>query len=158
MPWIKKLQTKYFVCAGGFFLNVKFNQKLWYKNILDIQWIYPNPGDAGLAVGACLYVYYKQNKSKQHKKLTNLYFGPSFTNDEIKKLLDDRAIKYEYYENIEEITAKYLSKNLVVGWFQGRMEAGPRALGNRSILMSPLDHRNKDRINAKVKYREKFNN
>ena len=66
------------------------------------------------------------------------------------------AIPFEFKENIEEVTAQYLSQNLVVGWFQGRMEAGPRALGNRSILMSPIDPANKDRINAKVKYREKF--
>jgi len=156
LPWLKKQNTKYLVCAGGFFMNVKFNQNLWYKNILDTQWIYPNPGDAGLAVGACLNVYYKNNTKLQHKQLDNLYFGPEYSNDEIKVILDDRAIDYTYYENIEDETAKYLVDNLAVGWFQGRMEAGPRALGNRSILMSPLDPKNKDKINAKVKYREKF--
>jgi carbamoyltransferase len=156
LPWLKKENTKHLVCAGGFFMNVKFNQNLWYKGVTETQWIYPNPGDAGLAVGASLFVYYKVNSNLQHTGLDNLYFGPEYSNDEIKKILDDRAIAYEYYENIEEETAKYLSKNLVVGWFQGRMEAGPRALGNRSILMSPLDPNNKDRINAKVKYREKF--
>lgn len=156
LPWLKKEDTRHLVCAGGFFLNVKFNQNLWYKNVLDTQWVYPNPGDAGLAVGASLYVYFQQNKQLQHKKLDNLYFGPEFSNEEIKKILDDRAIEYEYFDDIEKETAKYLSNNLVIGWFQGRMEAGPRALGNRSILMSPLDPSNKDKINAKVKYREKF--
>lgn len=156
LPWLQKENTKHLVCAGGFFMNVKFNQNLWYKGVLDTQWIYPNPGDAGLAVGASLYVYYKENSTLQHTQLDNLYFGPGYSNDEIKKILDDRAIAYEYFEDIEKETAKYLSKNLAVGWFQGRMEAGPRALGNRSILMSPLDPQNKDRINAKVKYREKF--
>lgn len=156
LPWLKKENTRHLVCAGGFFMNVKFNQNLWYKGLLDTQWIYPNPGDAGLAVGASLYVYYQNYPTKQHKQLDNLYFGPEYSNDEIKKILDDRAIEYKYIEEIEKETAKYLSKNFVVGWFQGRMEAGPRALGNRSILMSPLDSCNKDRINAKVKYREKF--
>lgn len=156
LPWLKKENTRHLVCAGGFFMNVKFNQNLWYKNVLDTQWIYPNPGDAGLAVGAALYAYYQMNPSLQHQQLDNLYFGPEYSNQEIQKILDDRAIEYTYYDNIEEKTAQYLSKNLVVGWFQGRMEAGPRALGNRSILMSPLDPNNKDRINAKVKYREKF--
>lgn len=156
IPWLKKEKTKHLVCAGGFFMNVKFNQNLWYKKVLDTQWIFPNPGDAGLSVGAALYVYYKNNPQLQHTQLDNLYLGPEYSNDENKKVLDDRAIAYEYFEDIEKETAKYLSKNLVVGWFQGRMEAGPRALGNRSILMSPLDPNNKNLINAKVKYREKF--
>ena len=156
LPWLEKENTRQLVCAGGFFMNVKFNQNLWYKGVLDTQWIYPNPGDAGLAVGAALYVYYQKNPLLQHPKLDNLYSGPEYSNEEIQKILDDRSIEYTYYENIEEQTASYLAKNLVVGWFQGRMEAGPRALGNRSILMSPLDPTNKDKINAKVKYREKF--
>jgi carbamoyltransferase len=156
LPWLEKEQTRHLVCAGGFFLNVKFNQKLWYTGKLDTQWVYPNPGDAGLAVGAALYVHYQDNPNEQHEPLENLYFGPEFNNDEIKTILEDRAIDYSYHENIEEVTAGYLARNLVVGWFQGRMEAGPRALGNRSILMSPLDPANKDLINAKVKYREKF--
>lgn len=156
LPWLAKENTRHLVCSGGCFLNVKLNQKLWYQGVLDTQWIYPNPGDAGLAVGASLYVHYQRNPTEQHKCLDNLYFGPEYSDDEIKTILDERAIEYTYYENIEEVTAKYLAKNLAVGWFQGRMEAGPRALGNRSILMSPIDPRNKDRINAKVKYREKF--
>ena len=156
LPWLEKEKTRHLVCAGGFFMNVKFNQNLWYKGVLDTQWIYPNPGDAGLAVGASLYVHYKSHSNKQHNLLDNLYFGAEYSNEEIKKILDDRAIEYTYFENIEEVVAKYLEQNLVVGWFQGRMEAGPRALGNRSILMSPLDATNKDRINSKVKYRENF--
>jgi len=156
LPWLQKEKTRHLICAGGFFLNVKFNQNLWYREVLDTQWIYPNPGDAGLAVGAALYADYQSFPQRQHEQLGNLYFGPEYSNEEIKKILDDRGIDYSHHENIEEVTAKYLAQNLVVGWFQGRMEAGPRALGNRSILMSPLDPANKDRINAKVKYREKF--
>lgn len=156
LPWLEKEKTNHLLCAGGFFMNVKFNQKLWYTKRLETQWIYPNPGDSGLAVGACLYVYYSAHPEKQNKSLDNLYFGPSYKNDEIKKILDDRGVAYEFFENIEAQTAKYLAKNLVVGWFQGRMESGPRALGNRSILMSPLYHQNKDIINSKVKYREAF--
>lgn len=155
LPWLEKEKTRSLVCAGGFFLNVKLNQNLWYKGLLDDQWIYPNPGDAGLAVGAALYTYYK-GKPKQHNQLDNLYTGPEYSNQAIENILKERGIEYSYHEDIESVTAKYLAKNLVVGWFQGRMEAGPRALGNRSILMSPLDAANKDRINAKVKYREKF--
>ena len=103
-----------------------------------------------------MYAYYQKNLGVQHEALKTLYTGPTFTNESIETILKERAIPYEFKENIEEVTAQYLSQNLVVGWFQGRMEAGPRALGNRSILMSPIDPANKDRINAKVKYREKF--
>ena len=73
-------------------MNVKFNQKLWYKNILKEQWIYPNPGDAGLAVGACLHEWFLENSDIQHKKLDSLYTGPEFSNKEIKEFLDDRQI------------------------------------------------------------------
>ena len=156
LPWIKKENVDSLVCAGGFFMNVKFNQKLWYSGKLKRLWIYPNPGDAGLASGCALYAYYQKNLGVQHEALKTLYTGPTFTNESIETILKERAIPYEFKENIEEVTAQYLSQNLVVGWFQGRMEAGPRALGNRSILMSPIDPANKDRINAKVKYREKF--
>ena len=156
LPWIKKEKVKKAVFSGGFFLNVKLNQRLWEEKILDEQWIYPNPGDAGLSVGGALLYWYEKNPNLQNKKLDHLYFGPSFQNKEIKEILDDRMIKYSFHENIEEITAQYLAKNLTIGWFQGRMESGPRALGNRSILMSPIDKNNKDKINSKVKYREEF--
>ena len=156
LPWLEKEQTRHLVCAGGFFLNVKFNQKLWYTGQLDTQWVYPNPGDAGLAVGAALNVHYRENSAVQHAPLRTLYTGPEYSNEEIEQILKDRGIDYSYEENVERVAARHLSRNLVLGWFQGRMEAGPRALGNRSILMSPIDPGNKDRINAKVKYREAF--
>ncbi|MBI4680019.1 MAG: hypothetical protein HY753_02105 [Nitrospirae bacterium] len=156
LPWLEREKTRHLLCAGGFFLNVKFNQKLWYKDRLDTQWIYPNCGDSGLPVGAALYVYYMSHPEKRHVRLTDLYSGPQFSNEEIKKILEDRGVSYRYVENPSEEAAKYLTKNYVLGWFQGRMEAGPRALGNRSILMSPLRAENKDLINKKIKYREPF--
>lgn len=156
LPWLMTENTRNIFCAGGFFLNVKFNQKLWYSGKLDNQWIYPNAGDAGLPVGTALFIYYSNNPDKKHSKLEKLYYGPDFTNEEIKKILDERGLLYQYADNSYEIAAKYLTKNYVIGWFQGRMETGPRALGNRSILMSPLKSENKDIINEKVKYRETF--
>lgn len=155
IPWIEKEKIFDIVCAGGFFLNVKFNQNLWYKKIIKSQYVFPNPGDAGLSLGACLYAHYNESKI-QHKPLKSLYFGSEFSNDKIHQILTDRGIDFEFFDNIEEVTASYLYKNLVIGWFQGRMESGPRALGNRSILMSPLEASNKDLINSKVKYREAF--
>lgn len=155
LPWIEKFKIKKACFAGGFFLNVKANQKLWETGKLDVQWIYSDPGDSGLPVGVCFYVDVL-NRKHALPQIKTLYHGPSFDNDEIKEILIDRAIEFEYFEDIEGVTANYLSQNYIVGWFQGRMEAGPRALGNRSILMSPIDPGNKDLINLKVKFREPF--
>ena len=156
LPWLNKVGTRHFCAAGGSFLNVKANQELWYSGKLDTQWIYPNPGDAGLAVGAALCVYFENNPEKEHKLLSDVYFGPEYTNDEIRVLLEARGLAYEYVDDPSGAAAVYLSEDKVVGWFQGRMESGPRALGNRSILMSPLKEENKDIINRCVKYREAF--
>ncbi|MCA9135464.1 MAG: hypothetical protein KDB00_01860, partial [Planctomycetales bacterium] len=103
-----------------------------------------------------LKVHYDANRDTQHRALRTLYTGPEYSEAMIKETLDDRGLSYTVEPNIEQVAARLLSKNYVLGWFQGRMEAGPRALGNRSILMSPLDPANKDLINKKVKYREMF--
>jgi len=156
LPWLKKLNTRHLCAAGGAFLNVKANQEIWYSGELDTQWIYPNPGDAGLAAGAALCVYYEAHPKHKHQLLPDVYFGPEFTNAEIKRTLDERGLEYEYTDNPSLTAAEYLANNKIIGWFQGRMESGPRALGNRSILMSPLKEENKDIINRCVKYREAF--
>lgn len=156
LPWLRKTGTRHLCCAGGCFLNVKFNQQLWYKGVLDTQWIYPNPSDAGLAVGAALNAYFELRQGEPQRKIGSLYFGPEFDNEGIRNLLDERGLAYRFAQDVSKETAAYLARNLVVGWFQGRMESGPRALGNRSILMSPLRGGNKDIINSKIKYREAF--
>ncbi len=156
LPLLEKENIRHICCAGGFFLNVKFNQKLWYTGKLDTQWIFPNSGDSGLSLGAALDACFHFQPKTINRKLDHLYFGPEFSNDEIKELLDERFLSYQYVENPSKTAARYLSKNLTVGWFQSKMESGPRALGHRSILMSPLKKENKDIINAKIKYREKF--
>ena len=154
-PWMDILNTKKLICSGGVFLNVKLNQFLWDAKQVKDLWIYPNCGDAGLTVGACLNIYHS-NFDQQINKLDNLYKGEEYNNEYIKNILDERSIAYQYFKNIAKETAFYLNKNYVVGWFQGRMEAGPRALGNRSILMSPLIGKNQDLINKKIKFRESF--
>jgi len=155
-PWLKKLNTRHLCAAGGAFLNVKANQEMWYSGELDTQWIYPNPGDAGLAAGAALCVYYEHHPKEKHQLLPDVYFGPEFSNAEIKRTLDERGLDYEYTDNPSLTAAEHLVDNKIIGWFQGRMESGPRALGSRSILMSPLKEQNKDIINRCVKYREAF--
>jgi len=156
VPALRELKTRTVCCSGGCFLNVKFNQRLWYTGEVDDQWIYPDPGDAGLSVGAALYAYYEARPHEHNARLKNIYWGPSYTDEEIETLLKERGLIYEKPDDLAECVANLLVKNYAIGWFQGRMEAGPRALGGRSILMSPLESTNKDRINAKVKYREAF--
>ena len=137
-------------------MNVKFNQKLWQTGEVEDQWIYPDPGDAGLAIGAALQAYYDRHPDRHNLRIKDLYWGPSYTDQEIESVLKERGLVYEKPVDLSVAVADLLVKNYAVGWFQGRMEAGPRALGGRSILMSPLVAENKDRINAKVKYREAF--
>jgi len=155
--WCKKTGIKNIACAGGVFLNVKLNQRIWNSRgfLLESQHIYPNPGDSGLAVGAALYIYYTLNEFVGNT-IDNLYKGPSYNNEEVKDLLDIRKLNYEYINNPALKAAELLAQDKIVAWFQGRMESGPRALGNRSILISPNKSENKDLINARVKFRENF--
>lgn len=155
--WIKKTGIKKIAFAGGVMLNVKLNQRIWNnrKDLVEEQHVYPNPGDSGLAVGAALLEYYKHNDFKGYE-FNHLYLGPEYSNQEIEETLKIRKIKYTYLENPSIKAAELLADNKIVAWFQGRMESGPRALGNRSILMSPLKAENKDAINAWVKFREGF--
>ena len=155
-PWLEKYKLGRLCCAGGIFLNVKLNQRIWESGKLSHQHIYPNAGDGGLAAGAALYSYNQLVSNKMDQKLDHLYLGPEFSNDEIEEVLKGRNLSYKYIENIEQMTAKLLSQDKIVAWFQGRMESGPRALGNRSILMSANKAENKDIINALVKFREAF--
>ncbi|PSR13184.1 MAG: hypothetical protein DA408_00255 [Bacteroidetes bacterium] len=155
--WCQQTGVKSIACAGGVFLNVKLNQRIWNNRgqLIEKQYIYPNPGDSGLAVGAALNVYYRHHPFKGYQ-LQDLYKGSQFTNEEVEKILKVRKLKYEYVENPSQLAAQLLAEDKIIAWFQGRMEAGPRALGNRSILMSPLKPENKDIINAWVKFREGF--
>lgn len=155
LPWLEKENTDILATAGGVFLNVKLNQRLWMSGKIKKHYPYPNAGDSGLAVGAALYVA-TQNNLLQEKINTLLYTGPEFDNEEIEQILKLRGIKYRKSSDIALEMAQILANNKIVGWFQGRMESGPRALGNRSILMSPKKSENKDIINALVKFREAF--
>lgn len=155
-PWLNKENTKNLSCAGGVFLNVKLNQRIWESGKVERQHIYPNAGDSGLAVGAALYVYYNNNNNAEIFKIKDLYLGPEYTEEEIEAVLKLRNLQYRKIENIEKFAAEQLANDKIIAWFQGRMESGPRALGNRSILMSANKSENKDIINARVKFREAF--
>ena len=155
-PWMEKEQCRSLSCSGGVFLNVKLNQRIWDDRKVERHHIYPNPGDSGLAVGAALYAYYQANSNAPIHAIQDLYWGPEYSAKEIEDILKARNLTYRRVDNIEEFTAKQLANDKIVGWVQGRMESGPRALGNRSILMSANRAENKDIINARVKFREAF--
>lgn len=156
--WLQKTEAKYLVAAGGVLLNVKVNQKILEECELENFYVFPDSGDSGIAVGAALYGYFLKNPNSQIKKINSVSWGPIYSDMQIKKVLDTRRIKYKKLdkESIPYEVAKLLSKGKIIGWFQGSMEMGPRALGNRSILMDPRYAENKDIINKTVKYRESF--
>jgi carbamoyltransferase len=155
-PWLEREQTRNLTTAGGVFLNVKLNQHLWESGRIDHHHTFPNPGDAGLAAGAALWVYYQANPSAPIFPIEDLYWGPAYTEKEIENTLKLRRIPYRRVDDVEAYAAQQLAEDRIVAWFQGRMESGPRALGARSILMSANRAENKDIINARVKFREAF--
>lgn len=155
-PWLEKENTKNLTCSGGVFMNVKLNQRLWESGRIDKHWIYPNAGDSGLAVGAALQVFHSENPSAPISKLEHVYHGPEYSNAQIHTALENSGLSYETTADPGATAAELLAAGKMIGWFQGRMESGPRALGNRSILVSANQAQNKDILNAKVKFREGF--
>ncbi len=155
-PWMERENTQNLYCAGGVFLNVKLNQRIRESGKVAMHHIYPNAGDAGLAVGAALYAWFSKNPGAAVPAVGNLYLGPAYDDEEISAILQARNLKYRKSVNVVEEVARALASGRIIAWFQGRMESGPRALGNRSILMSPILAVNKDILNARVKFREPF--
>lgn len=155
-PWMDREQTRNLSAAGGVMLNVKLNQRLWESGRIGRHHTYPNPGDAGLAAGAALYAFFQANPDSAIHPLEEVYLGPEYSDKEIEDALILRRLEYRRVDAVEKFAAQRLAENKIVGWFQGRMESGPRALGARSILMSANRQENKDVINARVKFREAF--
>jgi carbamoyltransferase len=153
---------KTIVLAGGVALNCKANGELLQENIVDNLWIQPAAGDAGGAIGAAQIAYYHyQNNPRniiENSPLEHVYLGPNYTNDEIKSELLKYYLKYELLaaDDLSIRVAKLLNEKNIIGWFQGRSEFGPRALGNRSILASPLFEDMKKHLNLSIKKREGF--
>jgi len=148
--------------AGGVALNCVANGKVLRNNKYNNIWIQPASGDAGGSIGAALAYWHVELKKRRiiHSEdaMNGSYLGPSYTDKDVEKdLKNNKAIfkKFSYDEMIV-FTAKALSENKAVGWFQGRMEFGPRALGNRSILGNPLSEKTQKILNLKIKYRESF--
>jgi carbamoyltransferase len=151
---ISKTKIHNICVAGGVALNCKMNGVI--ASLAEVENIYVQPisNDVGTTLGSSLAVHIEQNKPIHINVMDHTYLGPDYSNDEVEKALENLNFNYKYCSNIEEITAKLLAQGKVVGWFQGKMEAGHRALGNRSILGDPRDPKMKDIINNKVKFRE----
>ena len=158
----KEYKIKNLCLAGGVALNCVANGKILKNKVFEKIWIQPAAGDAGGALGAALAYWHKELNQKRNinkdDQMQGSYLGPRFGNDKIEKELLNLKAKFEKLseEKIIEVTAKELSNGKIVGWFQGRMEFGPRALGGRSIIADPRSKTMQKDLNLKVKYRESF--
>ena len=162
----EKTGMKNLCYGGGVALNGVANYRLLQEGPFENIFIPPSPGDAGSAVGCAQYAYYvhhknisKNTKQDSSQKIReNVYTGPEYTDEEIKEFLDSKDINYETFdrESLLQNTAKLITEGNIVGWYQGKMEWGPRALGNRSILADPRNEKMKEILNEKIKHRESF--
>ncbi|MBR74451.1 MAG: hypothetical protein CL872_05905 [Dehalococcoidaceae bacterium] len=160
----EKTKSKNLCLGGGVALNGVANYRILKESSFENLHIPPSPGDAGSAVGCGQYLYFSHRNQKRiidnptNKIIENVYVGPSFSTEEIKQFLENNNIEYQEFGEDETVKncAKLISEGNVVGWYQGKMEWGPRALGNRSILADPRRKEMKDVLNEKIKHRESF--
>ena len=154
---------KNLVLAGGVALNCVGNGRILREGPFDNIWIQPAAGDAGGALGAALFVWYQlldnQRDVDGHDKQRASLLGPAYSNEEIRRFLDSTRAKYHFYTDEEQLIEKaadLINEQKVIGWFQGHMEFGPRALGNRSIIGDARSEKMQSIMNLKIKFRESF--
>ncbi|MEL4894846.1 carbamoyltransferase family protein [Crocosphaera sp. Alani8] len=158
----KELGADNLCLAGGVALNCVSNGRILREGKFKDIWIQPAAGDAGGAIGAALSVWYQYLDNPrfvdQSDAMQGSYLGPKFSDEEAQQYLNDVTANYIHLEDSELFTkvAEILAQGNVVGWFQGRMEFGPRALGNRSIIGDPRNEKMQSIMNLKIKYRESF--
>ncbi len=158
----KEFKVPNLCMAGGVALNCVVNGKILKESLFKNIWIQPASGDAGGALGAALVFYYQEldNKRKILKNdlMNGSYLGPQFTDDQVENELKRCGANYKKITTNQIIkdTVKALCEEQAIGWFQGRMEFGPRSLGNRSIIADPRSEKMQKNLNLKVKYRESF--
>jgi len=144
--------------AGGVFLNVTANSKILEKSPFKEVFIQPASGDSGAALGAAAYVYHCLLGNPRNYVMKTASFGPNFSDKEIKRILINKGLNFKEVTSVEltKYVAEKIAQDKIIGWFQGRMEWGPRALGNRSILANPCNPRMRDILNTEVKHRDSF--
>ena len=158
----KEYNIRNLCLAGGVALNCVANGKILKEKIFDNIWIQPAAGDAGGSLGAALALWYldqgNERKVNSSDNMNGSYLGPEYTQNQIEEELKSIGAIFETvdYEKLINQTSEHLSSDKAIGWFQGRMEFGPRALGGRSILGDPRSEKMQKNLNLKVKYRESF--
>ena len=154
--WLhRQTGAKELCMAGGVALNCVMNSRVAREGPFERVWVQPAAGDAGTALGAALYVDYHRRSDGRRWTMEHAYLGPAYEDEDIVRALDRAHLAYRREDDIASATADLLAQGKVVAWFQGRMEFGPRALGGRSILASPLDSAMQARLNG-LKDREDF--
>lgn len=148
--------VKNFALAGGVALNCNTNQRILDQDFCDGLFVIPAAHDGGVALGAALSAAEKLHEPIPMERLETAYLGPEYTDEEIENVLKEAKVNYERPQNLESDVADLLAQGKIVGWFQGRMEMGPRALCNRTILANPTIADMAERVNADVKHREKW--
>ncbi len=155
-----RLSGKRKLClAGGVALNCLANQRILESGVFEDKFVQHAANDAGTSIGAALFSYYSFNPQEPRKPSGDTYLGPMFSDDQILEIIAkqaNRSFDYKCITSPQSVAAELINEGYITGWFQGRMEFGPRALGNRSILASPRDKKMKDRVNEKIKFRESF--
>ena len=144
--------------AGGVALNSVFNGKVLPNTDFNEIYIQPASSDAGTALGVCYYIYHQLLGFPRTYNMTHAYTGPQFSNGDVESALNRHSLEYSTLDLpvLVKDTAKLIEKGNVIGWFQGRMEWGPRALGNRSIIADPRHSSTQDLLNSRIKNRESF--
>jgi carbamoyltransferase len=157
VQWLHKETGEKNLCmAGGVALNCVLNARIRDKSAFENVWVQPAAGDSGTALGAAEWVDAKARASLQKDfYMEHAYWGPDYSDMEIEQFLNWAKVPYKRLTNIAEETAEILAQDKIIGWYQGRMEYGPRALGSRSILASPISPEMQARLNE-VKDREDF--
>ncbi len=152
----KQTRLPHLCMTGGVILNCLMNKRIIAETPFEDVFIQPIASDAGTSMGSALYYYHQILGQKRNFIFESSYLGNAFSNEEIESVLKEKQVQYHKSENIAKETAAKIADGKIVGWFQGRMEAGPRALGNRSIVVDPTNSAMKDRLNERVKKREHF--
>jgi carbamoyltransferase len=160
--WLRRESGLDRVClAGGVCLNSVMNGRILLEGVFDEVVVQPAANDAGTALGACYWLWNTVMRQPRTYVFEHAYFGPWFEDDQFRRAIDrcvapDHRVAWCKTENAPEQAARLVAEGKIIGWFQGRMEMGPRALGNRSILADPRLPEMKDLLNARVKFREGF--
>lgn len=152
----EKTRSENLCVAGGVALNCVTNECVFERGPFARLFVPPAAHDAGTAIGAALFAWHHELGNDRQLHETTPYLGPAYTSSQIEHELLRHGLRYEKVDDIEREVAQRLSRGMLVGWFQGRMEIGPRALGNRSLLADPRDPNMREILNQRIKHRESF--